>query len=485
MHIIGRAILSVAFSLAIVMLSPCTLHADVTGITGSGLPFSTQQPSLVMNYLISLNGLFPARDGDPPQGRFLGEVTPFAGNFAPGGWAMANGQLLPINQNQALFSLLGTTYGGDGVTNFALPDLRGRSVIGTGQGPGLSNRSVGEQDGVPNVTLTVANLPSHDHTLPGGGVTGFTGGNQPFTTVQPSLAMNYIINEIGNFPSQGGGSTDFPFYGQVNLFAGSPNYFATAPNTNGQLLAINQNQALFSILGTTYGGDGVQSFALPDLRGRTAIGAGQGPGLSNRFLGEKDGQETTTMTVSQMPAHNHTLPGGGVTGVTGSSLPIDNMQPSTTLHYMIALNGIFPSQGGGGSLDEPMLGQMALFAGDFAPSGWAFANGQILSIAQNTALFSILGTTYGGNGQSNFALPDLRGRDIIGMGQGPGLENFDLGEVVGTESISLVTANLAPHDHTLPVPEPASLLLAFLGATGALVALKRSRNLHRRFFAHD
>jgi microcystin-dependent protein len=479
MHTTRRAILSVAFCLAVVAVLPSALHADVTGITGSGVPFSTQQPSLVMNYLVSLDGIFPARDGNPPNGKFLGEVTPFAGNFAPAGWAMANGQLLSIAQNTALFALLGTTYGGNGQTTFALPDLRGRSVIGTGQGPGLSDRSLGEQDGVPNVTLTVANLPSHDHTLPGGGVTGFTGGNQPFTTVQPSLAMNYIINEVGIFPSQGGGgSTDFPFLGQVNLFAGTPNYFATAPNTNGQLLAINQNQALFSLLGTTYGGDGVQTFALPDLRGRTAISTGQGPGLTNRVLGEKDGQETTTMTVSQMPAHNHTLPGGGVTGVTGGGLPIDNMQPSTALHYIIATAGIFPSQGGGGSLTEPMLGQMALFAGNFEPSGWKFADGQLLSISQNTALFSILGTTYGGNGISTFGLPDLRGRDIIGMGQGPGLPNYVLGEVDGTESISLLTANLAPHDHTLPVPEPASLLLAFLGAAGALVALKRGRNLH-------
>src|SRR5262245_36990727 len=107
--------------------APAGSAAEVTGTTGSSVPFSTQQPSLVMNYLISLDGIFPARDGGPPNGKFLGEVTPFAGNFAPSGWAMANGQLLTISQNTALFALLGTTYGGNGQTTFALPDLRGRS----------------------------------------------------------------------------------------------------------------------------------------------------------------------------------------------------------------------------------------------------------------------------------------------------------------------------------------------------------------------
>ena len=445
---------------------------DVTGITGSGAPFSTEQPSLAMNYLISVDGFFPARDGPPPAGKFLGEVTPFAGGFAPSGWAMANGQLLSIAQNTALFSLLGTTYGGNGTTTFALPDLRGRSVIGPGQGSGLSNRNVGDAVGVPNVSLTEAQLPAHNHTLPGGGVTGFSGGNQPFTTMQPSLAMNYLIYEQGNLPQQTGGSTAFPFLGQMNLYAGSSGYFSGAPNANGQLLAISQNQDLFSILGTTYGGDGINTFAVPDLRGRTAIGAGQGPGLSIRSLGNLIGQEQTTLTVAQLPAHNHTLPGGGITGTTGGNQPFNNMQPSSVLNYIVATTGIFPSQGGSGSTDEPMLGQVALFAGGFAPSGWAFADGQLLSISQNSALFSILGTTYGGNGTTNFALPDLRGRDIIGAGQGPGLANFTLGEVVGTETQTIFTAELAPHDHV--IPEPGSLGLTLIGAGLALISRHRS-----------
>ncbi|HKD35706.1 MAG TPA: tail fiber protein [Pirellulales bacterium] len=446
---------------------------DVTGITGSGAAFSTMQPSLGINYLISTTGIFPTTDG-VPNGKFLGEVSMFAGNFAPGGWALANGQLLPISQNTALFSILGTTYGGDGITTFALPDLRGRTVIGTGQGAGLTNRSIGDSIGVPQVSLLESQMPDHDHILPGGGVTGFTGGNQPFTTMQPSLALNTSINLQGIFPSQGGGSTQMPFLGQLNMFAGTFQ-FTNTPNADGQLLPISQNTALFSILGTTYGGNGVSTFQLPDLQGRAAISAEQGPGLSNRFLGEQDGQEQTTLTVSQLAPHSHTLPGGGNTGLTGGGLPFNNMQPSLTLHNIIALTGIFPSQGGGGSLDEPMLGQIELFAGNFAPSGWAFADGQILPISQNTALFSILGTTYGGNGINTFALPDLRGRTAIGMGQGPGLPDIALGEVTGTESVSLSVANLPPHDHTLPAPEPSTIALAVVGMAGALFAAKRRR----------
>ena len=98
---------------------------------------------------------------------------------------------------------------------------------------------------------------------------------------------------------------------------------------------------------------------------------------------------------------------------------------------------------------EPYLGAIAMFAGNFAPRGWAFCQGQILSIAQNTALFSILGTTYGGNGQTTFALPDLRGRVAIGTGQGPGLSNYTLGQASGFENVTLTTSQLASHTHVV------------------------------------
>jgi len=97
---------------------------------------------------------------------------------------------------------------------------------------------------------------------------------------------------------------------------------------------------------------------------------------------------------------------------------------------------------------EGTIGEIRMFAGNFAPRNWAFCAGQLMSISQNTALFSILGTTYGGNGQTTFGLPDLRGRFPKGTGQGPGLSNIDLGEVSGTETVTLLTTQMPAHTHT-------------------------------------
>ncbi len=98
-------------------------------------------------------------------------------------------------------------------------------------------------------------------------------------------------------------------------------------------------------------------------------------------------------------------------------------------------------------MSEPFIGEIRVFGFNFAPRGWAFCQGQIMSIAQNTALFSLLGTTYGGDGQTTFALPDLRSRSVVGMGQGPGLSNIVQGEISGTENATLLLNNLPAHIH--------------------------------------
>lgn len=169
---------------------------------------------------------------------FIGQITIVAFDFAPKGWALCNGQILPIAQNTALFSLLGTTFGGNGQTTFALPDLRGRTPIHWGTGPGLPSVTLGESSGSETVTLTINQLPMHNHIAmatttpgdmpnPGGNMwavesQGATfvysdqtpngtmaqnaiapaGGSQPHTNLQPYLTVNFVIALVGIFPSR-------------------------------------------------------------------------------------------------------------------------------------------------------------------------------------------------------------------------------------------------------------------------------------------
>lgn len=124
---------------------------------------------------------------------FLGEIRMFAGNYAPQGWALCDGSLLPISGNEALFSLLGTSYGGDGVSQFALPDLRGRAPIGQGTGPGLSARALGEKLGEETHCLGTAEMPAHTHAVQSGGAAsssvpkGMEAGATSFNLYAPAL----------------------------------------------------------------------------------------------------------------------------------------------------------------------------------------------------------------------------------------------------------------------------------------------------------
>jgi microcystin-dependent protein len=339
-------------------------------------PIPNSQASLPLTVYLPLNGIFPSRSGGGGIGFLLGDLGIFAGNFSPAG-ALAAGQLLPIQQDTALFSLLGTTYGGNGTSNFALPNLSGNALIGFGQGSGLDQQDLGALTGSSATTLTTAELPQ-----------SLGGTDQPFNNYQPSLAINYIIALQGIFPSPTNGLT-LDSLGVVLPFAGNfaPAGYAFA---DGQLLSIQQNTALFDILGTTYGGDGINTFALPDLRGRAIVGASP-----NDPVGTSVGKPSVSLTNAQVP----TSPGGT------AAQPFDNREPSLALNYLIAVQGIFPTQGGNQNPSTPFLGQIVAFAGNFVPRGWALANGQLLSIQQNTALFSILGTTYGGDGRATFALP--------------------------------------------------------------------------------
>jgi microcystin-dependent protein len=165
---------------------------------------------------------------------FIGQIKLFGGTFAPRGYAFCNGQIMSIASNTALFSLLGTTYGGNGTTTFALPDLRGRAPIHFGQGPGLSNYGLGQMGGEETHTLTTSEMPSHNHALVGktgtpdqndpagntwsqAAANGYaaapdvnmnaasvanTGGSQPHENRPPYLAVHFIIATQGIFPSR-------------------------------------------------------------------------------------------------------------------------------------------------------------------------------------------------------------------------------------------------------------------------------------------
>lgn len=169
---------------------------------------------------------------------YVGEIRLFAGNFAPVGWALCQGQLIPISENDVLFNLIGTTFGGDGQETFALPDLQGRVPVHQGQGPGIQGSYLhGQSHGVESVTLTPQQMPVHDHALlatTGGGSASSprdallastpagdryvrdqptqplklaqtvapVGGSQPHDNMPPFVTINYIISLFGEFPSQ-------------------------------------------------------------------------------------------------------------------------------------------------------------------------------------------------------------------------------------------------------------------------------------------
>jgi microcystin-dependent protein len=172
---------------------------------------------------------------------YVGEIKLFAGSFAPAGWAMCQGQLMPISENDTLFNLIGTTYGGDGQQTFGLPDLQGRLPVHMGQGPGISqNYVIGEKGGVESVTLSLQQIPIHNHSMLAtaanqqlgplnayfanatssqSGVNTYSnaaaadtalvgtslqpvGGSQPHDNMQPTLGISYIISLFGIFPTQ-------------------------------------------------------------------------------------------------------------------------------------------------------------------------------------------------------------------------------------------------------------------------------------------
>ena len=386
----------------------------------SQTPVSNLQPSLALTEFVNMQGVFPERD-TLEAGAYLGGIETFAGGneFS----SEADGQILPISQDTALFSLMGTFYGGDGRSTFELPNLEGVTMIGAGQGPGLPLYDLGETTGTTSNTLTAAQLPS-----------SLGGASAPVDNMQPSLAVTYYINAVGIYPSQ---TLTLDSIGVVSAFAG--NFAPSGMACDGQLLSISEYEALYTILGTTYGGDGVNTFALPNLNGRDIVGSGP-----TDQIGTLIGSASDTLTNTNSP--------------TGADAPINNEQPGLVMNYYIMTTGIFPSYDSVATQSStPELGQVIAFAGTlYSPVGCMLCDGQTLQIAQYQALFAILGTTYGGDGIRTFQLPNLEGRSIVGTGGTNGIGT--LGQDSGALTTTLTSSNL---------PALGAPLLALHSDTGA------------------
>ena len=373
----------------------------------------TAQASLGLNLSIQSVGRAPefSDPSVPFQNNILGLIHVSAALSVPADARALMGQLLPIATNTALFSLMGTLYGGNGQSSFALPDFRGTLSAASGLAPGLTERFVGEAYGSAASTLVQAELPASS-----GGV------SQPVDNQQPTVAVRYGITVNGTVPTAGQMGMDA--IGLVHAFAGASLPSSMLPG-DGRLLAIADYDDLFNLIGTRFGGDGVSTFALPDLRGRTIVGAD-----ATHPSGTLFGSETSPILRTNMPAT-----------MGGSATPLDNTQPSIALKWLVAVQGQTSGPGIPADVATPFLGEMVASLFDLVPAGWAAAEGGTLPINQNPDLFSQLGTAYGGNGRTTFGLPDLRGRAVMGIGSG-GVwgEDIQLGQSLGSASLTITTA---------------------------------------------
>ena len=267
----------------------------------------------------------------------------------PKNWLPCAGGPYYVTEHMQLWATIATIYGGGGGRGTGLlPNLAGNRALGAGEGGNLPGYELGSS--------------GKDSSTGAGGI-GYADIGA-IICASGSLYNEAPVNLLG---------TIIPYAGQV-----LPDGYAFC---QGDLLSIAQYPELFSVIGTTYGGDGRVTFALPDLRGRTPLGA------------------------------DDTYPLGH-TGVNLSEVGTLGYQ---TINYITPLEApVLP----GGSVDTPFIGEIVYTATSFAPRGWAFCQGQILPIQGHPELFSLIGTTYGGDGTTTFALPDLRGAAVIDTGPG-------------------------------------------------------------------
>ncbi len=218
----------------------------------------------------------------------------------------------------------------------------------------------------------------------------------PIDTDEQTFVLNEDVVESGNFPILDGTDSGGLPIGTIRMFAGDISSIADEEQlAQGQILSISQQAALFSLLGTTYGGSGITTFDLPNLAGTVMVDTGESLGADGPFgdgvdLGETYGQDSVTLSEANMPAT-----------IGGQDQPYSNDQPSLGVNYLINIGG------SGTGVDVP--GMVVPFLGDFAPAGYVLAQGQILQITQNEALYARIGNAYGGSvSAGTFALPISR-----------------------------------------------------------------------------
>jgi microcystin-dependent protein len=434
---------------------------------------------------------------------FIGEIRLIASDVVPPGWASCDGQTLSKNDNPTLFGWLGGKFGGDGADRFGLPDLRGRSPLQLAPGHPLA-----QAGGQEAVALTVGQLPAHTHALrasdtdgnraaPEGSVwarseaLGFSadapdasmgvgalaeaGSGQSHENLMPFLGVRSILALDGRSPDDP--ALEDYYVGEIRIMA-----FEQVPagwaRCDGQLLSANDYPTLYAYIGNTFGGSG-EMFALPNLTGRIPIH--RGPGHPLTVAG---GEEAHVLTLDQMPSHSHAArcagvpgddpsPSGRAWGVQsaalaysddtpgvslsaaavsskGSGVAHDNMPPFLTLHFCIALDGEGTSNEAPAT--QPFAGEIRMFPYDFAPPfGWAFCDGGVLNVADNSGLFRMIGAAYGGDGHTTYGLPDLQGRAPMHPGRGPGLSARALGDAGGVQAVTLTAAHMPAHNHDVRV----------------------------------
>ena len=299
----------------------------------------------------------------PERPYYLGEIKIFAGDFAPPEWALCDGRLLPISTNMELFSLLGTNYGGDGLRSFAIPDLRGRTLMHQGWVRGVGDKG--------SVGFTDAGVDYSDWS--------------DCRTATGSLALNYIISLTGILPFPQSSEKDSNVSsllaeGRIFAFNFEPQGWA---GCNGQLLPLGvshpgQNTSLFCLIAQNYGGEDYDEisnpkppFALPDLRGLIPL---HDPSALGNRVGQEDGISDESFV--------------GLKGVMNF----------LALNCCIALDGDFPLRPdedgnvrgvGSSKVAAPLIGEIRIFFGNFAPWRWAFCEGQLLSIQEHQELFFV------------------------------------------------------------------------------------------------